>query len=338
MRRFALAFGLATALLGTAASAAAQEGLRQLPNAGESISSGSFQAPPMLKPSATIEGDLIRLGDLFENAGDKADTPIAHAPHPGKRVVLDARWLASVAHAHGLPWQPSSAYERTVVDRASVEITRERIEEEVLAALTPYGIGINAQLEINQRDLQLYVPAEAPNSLAVRDLNFDPRSRRFVATIEAPADSPDAQRLRLAGRVHDMTEVPVLTRTIDRGQVVRETDIAWIPLRGDALRQGLITEAADMIGMEARQTLRPHQPLRRNELQRPVLVGKGSMVTMTLQAGGMTLTAQGRAIDNGGAGDTIRVTNVSSNITVEARIEGPGLVSVMPAGPVLLAN
>ena len=55
----------------------------------------------ILKSAAIVEGRYITLGDLFENAGVRADTNVAYAPAPGKRAIFDARWLYRVARAHG---------------------------------------------------------------------------------------------------------------------------------------------------------------------------------------------------------------------------------------------
>ncbi len=52
------------------------------------------------------------------------------------------------------------------------------------------------------------------------------------------------------------------------------------------------------------------------------------MVTMTLETGQMQLTAQGRALDNGAAGDVVRIMNTSSNQVIEGVVQGLRTVSV----------
>ena len=51
----------------------------------------------------------------------------------------------------------------------------------------------------------------------------------------------------------------------------------------------------------------------------------------------MSLTSQGRAVEQGSVGDTIRITNTRSNMTVEGKIEGLNLVTV-PLNGTALAN
>ena len=46
----------------------------------------------------------------------------------------------------------------------------------------------------------------------------------------------------------------------------------------------------------------------------------------------MILTAQGKALDNGADGDTVRITNTQSKKVIEAEVTGMGRVAVLPTG------
>lgn len=298
---------------------------------------GAFAAEslPILKGNAVVHSDTLRLGDLFENAGAKSDVAIAYAPQPGKRVVLDARWLQNAAQTNGLNWQPSSPYDRTMVERASTQIPRDQIEMELLAALAVEGVPPKADIELATRDLQIYIPEEAPATIAVRDLSYDPRTKRFQATIESPANSPSAVRSRVAGRVFATTQIPVLARPLNRGQTITDKDIEWQEVRGEAIRRDVITDIDQLVGQSPRRSLRAGMPVQSSDVQTPIAVTRGSLVTMVLKTDAMTLTSQGKALENGSVGDTIRITNTQSNHTVEAKVEGPNMVSVIPTNRAL---
>ena len=53
---------------------------------------------------------------------------------------------------------------------------------------------------------------------------------------------------------------------------------------------------------------------------------------MSLDRPGMSLSARGKALDNGSEGDTVRIANAQSSNIVEARVTGPGRVTVTPLG------
>ena len=55
-----------------------------------------------------------------------------------------------------------------------------------------------------------------------------------------------------------------------------------------------------------------------------------STVTIVLQTDAMTLTAQGRASEDGAKGDTIRVVNLRSKKTIEAVVSGADQVTIHP--------
>jgi flagella basal body P-ring formation protein FlgA len=52
----------------------------------------------------------------------------------------------------------------------------------------------------------------------------------------------------------------------------------------------------------------------------------------------MTLTTQGRSIEQGAVGDVVRVTNTHSNLIVVGKVTGANLVTVAPEGGIALAN
>lgn len=287
-----------------------------------------------LRPSALVDGDVIRVGDLFDNAGAKSQVVIAGAPQPGQRVVVDADWLGKVAVAYGVDWQPLSRSERITIERRSILVGAQDIAEEVKHALALAGAPADAEVQLSSRKVQMHVAAGDDLAIEVSDLDYDRRSGRFAAIIEAGAGQTPT-RLRVTGRVFSVSEVPVLARAMQKGEVIGENDIEWKPMREAQIQRGVLTELDQVIGQQLRHAARPGQPLRGADVQRPVLVAKNSLVTMRLNTGGLSLTAQGRAVEDGGEGDAIRVTNVQSKLTVTARVEAEGIVSVLPAGQIL---
>jgi hypothetical protein len=92
-------------------------------------------AVPVLRDSVIVDEDLIRLGDLFDGIGEKADVAVAPAPRLGRRGIYDAAWLLSVARTHDLSWKPQSRFDRIIVERASLTIGAREIETALKAAL-----------------------------------------------------------------------------------------------------------------------------------------------------------------------------------------------------------
>ena len=284
----------------------------------------------VLNKSTTVRGDVIRLGDLFTNAGKYAGKTVAYTPQPGKRAIFDARWLYRVARGHGLDWRPMSRLDQATVERDSLVIGREEITDYVLAALLDKGADPDMLVDLGNRRLRLYVPAESSATVAVEDTTYDQRTRRFTAILVAPADDPSAQRVRVSGKLHQMSEIPVLSRRVLKDEIITKRDIKWIRTRSDRLQKDTLTNIADLVGKTPKRGLRAGYPVRISQVRRPLLVTKGSLVTLVLRVPNMLLTAKGRALDGGSDGDTIRISNSQSNTIVEAVITGFNKVSVRP--------
>lgn len=285
-----------------------------------------------LRASATVDADVVRVGDIFDDAGHLAEAVIAPAPRPGRRYVLDANWLADNARAVGIDWRPSSRFDRIVVERPGRIVGREAISDALREALRLEGAPAGAGIEYAGRAPELSVPLQAPPGLEVQSLSFDRASGRFSAMVVAGAGHASAQRLPVSGRLVATRQVPVLRRAVQAGEIVRATDVEFVEVREEALRRDVLVDAGQVVGQSARRPLRAGEVLRDNDLRAPLLVNRNGLVTIVLRNGGMSLSAQGRALDDGARGDTVRVLNVQSKRTIEAQVIGPDAVAVI-GGP-----
>jgi flagella basal body P-ring formation protein FlgA len=91
---------------------------------------------------------------------------------------------------------------------------------------------------------------------------------------------------------------------------------------------GTVLDDSDLLGFALRRSLKPGQPVRERDVQKPVIVAKGSMVMLVYRTAAMVLSAGGRALEDGAMGATIRVLNSHSKLVVEAVVEGGSIVSV----------
>jgi flagella basal body P-ring formation protein FlgA len=79
-------------------------------------------------------------------------------------------------------------------------------------------------------------------------------------------------------------------------------------------------------GMQARRVLAAGQAFRSDDVRRPIVVTKGQTVTMEFEEPGVQLTAMGRAMSEGGVGDTVTVQNPASYRMISAIVTAPGTV------------
>jgi len=125
--------------------------------------------------------------------------------------------------------------------------------------------------------------------------------------------------------------VVVPARDIARGSVIAESDLTYASAASD-VSGAIATNVADVAGLEARRTLRAGETLRLQDFRHPVLVAKGSTVTMVFEAPGIVVAATGRAMSEGGMGETVTIQNPASFRQISGIVIGPGQVRAQLGG------
>jgi len=284
------------------------------------------QAGTRLRPAATVDGDVITVGDLFEGAGAAAGQEVAPAPAPGRTATYRAKHLAAIARAYGLDWRPVHVDDAIVVSRSALFLS----EDELMAAITRHLGSHTAdglRIELTQRSSRIPAPADPAQSVDVLHLDLDRDSGRFSAELAVPGAGASQT---VYGRAISVLELPVPVRTIPRGALVSAADIEWREVRAAGLPADLLESEDGLVGMAARRSLRAGKPIREVDVTPPIIVSKGSLVTMSLQSPGLTLSGTGRALEDGAKGDVIRIMNTRSKRTIEGTVVGPDLVRITP--------
>jgi flagella basal body P-ring formation protein FlgA len=285
--------------------------------------------PPAARPVVLAEDALLRLGDIFENAGPLAQQAVGAAPAPGRRMVLDAANLAAIARRHRLAWRPLSGQERSVVERPGRPVPREEVEALLRLELARLGIEPDTELEMPGFAPPL-VPLAALPEIALEAPHYEPATRRFAATLVVAAEGMAMQRLRIAGRAVPTVPVVLAARRLAVGEMVRPGDIEERRLRAERVRPGTAQRAEDVVGRQLRRPVGTDMPFMTVDLLAPTVVAKNQLVLMVLEAPGLALTAQGRALEAAALGATVPVMNLASRSVVEAEAIGPGRVRVRP--------
>jgi flagella basal body P-ring formation protein FlgA len=120
--------------------------------------------------------------------------------------------------------------------------------------------------------------------------------------------------------------IVVPSRDIARGETISESDLTYVFVAPSNVMSGTTTAMDNLIGMQTRRVLRTGETVRGDDVRRPILVTKGTTVTMSFEAPGVTLTATGRAMSEGGLGETVTVLNPASFRQISAVVTGPGTV------------
>lgn len=296
------------------------------------------QGSPRLKAQAVVATDVVRIGDLVENAGAAADVPVFRAPDLGQTGAVQLARIIEALRPYDLTGLDTGGLNEVVVTRLSRAMTAKDITDRITRALSgQYGLGDAQNLAvILDRDVRiLHVEPTVGGDLVVSRMHVDPRTGRFDIAFELPGSTLSRRAgLRFTGTVTETVEAAMLTRSLRIGEVVKASDVTMgrrpkAELRGDGMGPDQV------IGMAAKTALRNGQALRTDDLIKPQIVQRNEAVTIYYEVPGIMLTVRGKAIEGGAMGDVVGVLNIQSNRTVQATVIGPGRVIIAAAGPLI---
>ncbi|XBQ15108.1 MAG: flagellar basal body P-ring formation chaperone FlgA [Oceanicaulis sp.] len=278
----------------------------------------------VLKERPVTDDAVVTLSDLFDGAGEAGGVQLARAPEPGAAVSLDPEFVRRTAAQAGLDWPNAAGLPRVTVERAA-----RLVEPAALTALIEEMLfvehGQAHAVELSGAQRALAAPLDAAGGPEVLSFDHDPRSGLFRAEIAAWPGGP-AQTV--GGRAQPVADVPVLARAIERGEVIEAGDIDWVRLPANRVRPETVLSADALIGQSARRALRPDTPVRTLDIEAPVMIARGEVVSLVYRSGALVLTARARALQDAAEGETARFVNLASNRTIEAVADAPGRARV----------
>lgn len=315
---------LAAALLASAATAAsAQDG-------------DDVIAVPALRANVTVAGDVVRIGDVIDNAGNAAQIAIYRAPDLGTTGTLPTAQVLTALRAHQVIGVDTRNLQQITVTRLARTIDASDIERQVAQALERHnGLGEAANLSLTfDRDVDdMKLDASNTGAMQPTSVRYDSRSGRFDISFDiANASVATPTRLRFTGSVIETVEAAVLARNIDRNEVIKSSDV--VVERRPKAEVGTDPASRDrVVGMQARRQLRAGQALKTADLVKPDLVQRDQTVVLIYEASGLYLTIRGKALEGGTEGDVVSVLNLQSKRTVTGTVIGRGQVAISIAMP-----
>jgi flagella basal body P-ring formation protein FlgA len=297
-------------------------------------------AVAVLRASVTVTSDVVRIGDLIDNAGTSAQIAIYRAPDLGTTGSLPVAQLLATLQAHQVIGVDTKDIKAVSVTRLSRTLESKEIEQQVARALEHRGgLGDAANLLLTfDRDVQdMQLDASSTGSLQPVSAKVDPRSGRFDVNFEVGNDSGTTPaKLRFTGTAIETVEAAVLTRDVERNEVLKSSDL--VTERRPKTAVGTDVAARERaVGMQMRKQVRAGQALKSADLSKPDLVQRDQNVTLIYESAGLYLTIRGKAMEAGTEGDVVNVLNLQSKRTVSGVVIGREQVAISVATPRLPA-
>lgn len=302
-----------------------------------------------LRPRATVGPRAVRIGDVADLTGGSpalnaavAGLDLTEAAARGgvtvKRQQVDFRIrLAGV---------PTGLYRVEGAADARVELeTCCLTEPEVLAAVKEVVL---KRLPWAADDVSVQIVQPIAASLVVDAPRGEVRIKAEPHANGMPLGRVQVDVSLWAASVRQMSfpvyldvrlyqNVAVTLHKVERGEALGEGNVAFDRRPVESLRDYLSTPEA-LAGKRARQPLLPGRVLTAADVEddgraaaaSPALVHRGEAVKLVVHLGSVNVTATGEALQDGKAGQPVRVRNVDSKQIVLGRVTERSVVEVDP--------
>jgi flagella basal body P-ring formation protein FlgA len=274
-----------------------------------------------------VQGPEVRLSDLFEGTLPRGDRVLGPSPAPGRVYTVEPGQLAAIARANGITLAAPAA---AVVERPGRPLPRETVEQALREALLAAGAieTPEAPLVLQAYTAPVVPLSVAPPRVVVEDLGWDAAQGRFNASVAAIVGPEAPVRVRIAGRVDDTVAVPVPVRRLSEGETIRAGDLRVVRMPAARVPAGAELDPARLAGRTLRETASPGAPITAEQFGAAPMVSRGQPVSLLVELPGLSITAQGRALEDGARGARVQVMNNASRAVLEGVVVGPGRVRV----------
>jgi len=304
--------------------------------APDSLSTPDQKPTVRIKDEAFVKGPKVYLTDLVEvkerDIRERlADIEVSGAAQPGDSKSLNASLVEARLQHAGIDLE-----EVSLVGPQQVRATTMHLD------LTP---------EMLSASLRDYIESRMPWDLDVTEVDV-PLSRQTLLAPEGEIDitwranpqynflgptnfrgeiTIDGELFRtvaLRASVETYQEIVVAATDISRGRPVTSSHLKMQMVALSRAPEGAITSIADAVGMIARKTIFPNQPITARNVESQKLVKRNQTVMVEVNAGSIHIQHQARAMMDGRAGDVIICANPATREEFQGIVRADGVVEV----------
>lgn len=185
--------------------------------------------------------------------------------------------------------------------------------------------GAGTQVEVTALDERLRLPAcsQTPSAFMPQGNNG-----RGAMTVGVRCESPLAWTLYVPVRISQNTPVLVLTRSLNRGEVITPEMLSLQSRDTAALPYGYISDLTAATGKTLKRPMIAGSVLSPDAIEAQRIIKRGQLVTVYSRIGGLEVRAQATALSDAGQGERLRVENKSSHRVVEGVVRSADSIEV----------
>jgi flagella basal body P-ring formation protein FlgA len=158
---------------------------------------------------------------------------------------------------------------------------------------------------------------------------FTPQGSRLMGktNVGVRCLSPNAWTVLVPAQIAVTGNYVTTSRALVAGQTIQPGDLSSVSGNVSQLPAGVISDPAAAIGRALRNSIGPGQPLRADQLLTAFVIKQGQSVRVISTGAGFSVSAEGKAINNAGVGEVVRV-RMESGQTVSGKARADGIVEI----------
>src|SRR5207253_10441191 len=100
---------------------------------GRETTAANASAAPQVRELVTVSSEIVRIGDLVENAGPAADVPVFRAPDLGQTGAVPVSRIAEALRPYDVTGVETGGLTEVVVTRLSRSLTRKVVTDRLVS-------------------------------------------------------------------------------------------------------------------------------------------------------------------------------------------------------------
>jgi flagella basal body P-ring formation protein FlgA len=282
-----------------------------------------------LLPQAAVSGEAARLADIAKLTAGANEGEIA-----ARLAHIAVHTFAGDEREHRLSYEAIMRMIRAeytgplvlvgngvLITRPMRVITRREMQDAV-AAYCKQNFP-RAVFEFDARILpetQSYFGADV--TLCAVSAEKDPAGDLCTVWLIVSGGGREFARIAVEGRVRIPGKALVAARDLERGRTLRAGDTRWQDTADSGREKSLSFE--ELAGRRLLEDVAEGARLESEQFEKPILVKRGSRVTVIWQREGVYMEAEAIAIEDGREGERVRLKNAQSGREFSARVGSAG--------------
>lgn len=293
-----------------------------------------------VREKAEVSGTVILLGDVASFSGvtanegkSLADLHIGTAPPPAREITLNRAQVKSRLYNAGIEL---SHYDLEIPDKVVIRshakvVTGKEIMDAAVEYLNGNLPGTVKNFTVSVKSYPEDVVLPTGGKVELRPV-LDVRPERvgvYGFRVEVVQDGEVKRVVGVENRLELGMEVLVTTHEINAGDTFGEGDLKIEQRKISDLRSGALFSSDQVIGKRARRRLLAGDVIMANAVEVVPDINIGDEVQLVAIVGGVEVHTNGKAMEKGLRGDTIRVLNLGAKKIINGVIIDSKTVQVL---------